>query len=112
MIMNRQATTDLDLVKDRLTFLHYKPEEIFLWGKIIQIHILGKYELIECHPWISRSKYDKEKVNFHGYIDGKDVSMYWNSLEEAIVGLIAYNRDGSNSQAAHFFMKMTEPHKK
>ena len=83
----------------------------FSWGRVIQRHEIGLYEVIEYHPWKETSgprtrpwPVDEEQTNFHGYIDGKDTHEAWLSLDEALVGMIVTRYVGLNAHsiAAHF----------
>lgn len=47
------------------------------------------------------------KTRWSIYINGHSISLSAASLDEALVAVIAYKRDGCNSQAAKFFMKAT-----
>ena len=84
--------------------------ERFPWGRIIDWHKLGEYDIAEYHPYDEKSNRDlflnRERVAFHGWIDGRDASSSWDTLERAIVGLIAIKRDGVNSQAGELFARM------
>jgi len=83
----------------------------FWLGRIVKWHKLGEYDIAEYHPRamdgarISKV-IDTDTTNFAGYIDGRDASHSWSTLEQAIVGLIAIRRDGPNSQAGTFFCRM------
>ncbi len=84
----------------------------FPWGPIQQIHTVGDFAIVEFLD--DRSKFDAEDswaghgdTMFHPYIDGRDTSRSYGSLESALVGAIAYRRRGPNSQAAEHFELMT-----
>lgn len=49
---------------------------------------------------------DETSVSFHGYLNGRDVSQGWPSLDEALAGLIAIKHEGPNSRAGDYFMRM------
>ena len=97
-----ERTTDLNKLKK---------DEPFTWGEIIGFYELGCYTIASYHPW----KYEgvqvfvgnpSDEIEYHAWIDGKDTSRGYSSLESAIVGTIAYKHDGNNSQAGEFFMRM------
>jgi len=104
-MMMTERTTNLDLLKSGTPFS---------WGEFSKIHTIGEYDIVEFHPFKRNgaritSQPDFGTVNFHGYLNGKDVSQSWRSIDAALVGLIAYNHDGANSQAGYYFMKMIDP---
>ncbi|KKL75033.1 hypothetical protein LCGC14_2058890 [marine sediment metagenome] len=84
----------------------------FTWGLVIDIHEVGEYAVVESHPWKveggigSTGEVDFDKRRYHYYTDGKDCSRSTDSLDGALVGCIAFKREGLNSQAAQYFMKM------
>ena len=84
----------------------------FTWGKVIEIHEIGEYSIIEYYSRDlngSGPPYNYESIpSFHGYINGKSTSRSYGSLDEALVGVIGYKHDGSNSQAAMYFMRMIQ----
>jgi hypothetical protein len=73
----------------------------FSWGEIINTHIIGEYVIFE-HTY----KGDHKEISFHPYINFKDTSHGYSTLDSAIVGAIAYKYDGANSMAAGYFSKM------
>jgi hypothetical protein len=82
----------------------------FPWGHVVADHQIGPYTLREYYPRVVdgvevTQMIDNSKTMFHGYIDGKDAHESWNSLEEAMVGLIVRRFLGANSSAvSHHFM--------
>ena len=92
--------------------MELKMNHPFTWGQVVNIHAIGEYSIVEYQPWktdgcrLKIGDVDFENYLFHGYIDGKCTSRSWESLDAALVGLIAYKRDGPNTQAGEFFMKM------
>ena len=98
-----QRTTDIEKLKNGLPFI---------WGKLIDIQTIGEYSIVYYHPWIVDNGNIKTgfpnlgKLFYHGYVLGKDTSNSWESLDEALVGCIAYNREGPNHKADFYFMKM------
>lgn len=86
----------------------------FTWGKVVAIHEVGEYQIVEYVPNQSSNVSDadyaerlaKHPTSFHPYIKGDDTSRSYHSLDEALVGVIAYRHDGLNSQAAGYFGKM------
>lgn len=81
--------------------------EGFPWGKIVIDHLVGPYIIREYHPH-KRSgatvlrEIDEAITQFHGYIDGKDTHESWNTLEDAMAGLIVRNIVGDNNGSINF----------
>lgn len=80
----------------------------FTWGRVLQIHEVGPYAIVE---------YDDEahpgSLHFHIYVDGRDTSHSAPSLDAALAAAIAYRREGANSRAAMYFMRMlAEPERR
>lgn len=79
----------------------------FSWGKVVDRHSIGPYELIEYHPRVvegSRvtNRIDETKTEFHGIIDGCDVHESWKTLDEALAGLIVRRALGPNSRDINY----------
>lgn len=102
----RYSYSQLDIVtKDNLEKATFEEkvkyiQKDFSWGEIVYTHIIGKYVIFEY-----KTKGEPE-TSFHPYINFKDISHSYNTLDQAIIGVIAYNYDGANSQAAGYFYKM------
>jgi hypothetical protein len=84
-----------------------KPElDMFTWGRVIAIHNIGEYRIIEhlerAHEGSSLTTEVSDVHCFH--VDGINISSY--SLDEALVSAISYKYTGPNSQAGYFFLKM------
>jgi hypothetical protein len=83
----------------------------FTWGEPIRLYEVGPYSILEFHPWerkngsISTGQPDKDSIEFHGWVDNRDTCMGFNTLDDALAGLICYRHDGPNSQAARYFMR-------
>ncbi len=84
----------------------------FTWGRLIKIHEIGEYSIVEFYPWITENSTvwsgtpDTTKKEFTTYVMGKDCGRGFLSLDAAIVGCIAYKHDGINTRADYYFMKM------
>lgn len=72
----------------------------FNMGRITDIHKIGEYQFIEYV-----SNLDNETA-YHGYINYHDVNASWETLDEALVGIIGIKYDGAGSKAAMYFMRM------
>ena len=83
----------------------------FAWGESIRLHEVGPYSILEFHPWKtmdSTSRIDQTDTHithFHGWINCKDTNMAFNTLDDALAGLIAYRHNGPYSTAGHYFMQ-------
>lgn len=85
----------------------------FTWGKLIAIHEIGRYSVVEYHPEIfkdcaSTGKTSRTKKQFHPYLDGHDLSEGHHSLESALAAAIAYNLEGCNHRADRYFITALE----
>jgi len=84
----------------------------FTWGEVVEIISMKNYSFVVYHPWKSNEcnvymhDPDYTRFQYNGYIDGKSISRGWNSLEAAMVGIVAYKLDGPNTKADRYFMKM------
>lgn len=82
----------------------------FPWGPIVATHQLGDYQFIEHLDRVfvnsCGTEQFKDTTSFSCYHKGRSLSMGASTLEGAIVSAIAYVRDGCNSQAARYFMRM------
>ena len=78
-------------------------EREFGWGPVVVVHEIGEYSIVESHPQIMErcigtGKYEPEKVSFHPYINGTDISRSFATLDYAIMGAIFYKVDGPNTR--------------
>jgi len=86
--------------------------EKFTWGIVIEELTIRQYTIVEYHPWkrdsctILTGKPDFEKKCYSTYLNGKDTCIEYDSLQSALVGLIAQEADGPNTKADLYFMKM------
>lgn len=84
----------------------------FVWGKVKEVHVVGDYQIIEYHPractesgHITRD-IDYDKTLFHPCIDWEDAHGSYISMDEALIGVIAYRAEGPNGRAAMYFCRM------
>jgi hypothetical protein len=82
----------------------------FPWGPIERVHEIGEYQIVEYHPQVFKNccgtgEYH-EYTHYHSYRDGKDCRTSYETLDEALIGVIACKYDGANSQAAAYFGRM------
>ena len=83
----------------------------FVWGQVIAVHSVGEYDIVEYVPNQSTNVADEDydpSPKFHSYIDSRDTSHSYSSLDAALVGAIAIKRDGINTRADSYFIKATE----
>ena len=96
-------TTDLDKLRQG---------EKFTWGELIAIHDIGDYSVVEYHSGkrdgirILVDVPDTDVTEYSCYLKGQYIGRGTDSLDSALATCIAYKRDGNNSRAAAFFMKM------
>lgn len=84
----------------------------FPWGPIDQVHEVGPYQIVEYRRDMSNfagSDYSEHgRVQFHPFIDGKDTSRSFDTLDAALVGAVAYRHEGPNGSADWYFMRMLD----
>lgn len=89
----------------------------FAWGPIVKVHEIGEYQIVEFlrdlsnfHLTGQANPYaDHGATQFHPYINGRDTGTYYRTLDSALVGCVAYKREGPNGRAADYFDRMTLP---
>jgi hypothetical protein len=79
----------------------------FPWGRVIEDETVGPYMVRSYHPTKSnggRREVDESVTLYHGYINGKDCSESWASIDEALAGLIVRNTLDMNHRSidTHF----------
>lgn len=80
----------------------------FVWGKVVKVLEIGLYTIILYYPYLKgREKGVAWATNrYHLYINGKDTSRTFQSLDQALVGAVAIQNDGINTRAHEYFYKM------
>lgn len=83
----------------------------FSWGPIIEQHQIGPYTILEyledTSTYDNASAWERHgRTLYHIYVDGKNTAVSATSLDSALAGAIAYRRDGANSHAGDYFMRM------
>lgn len=78
----------------------------FTWGFIIEHYEIGPYNIVKYEP---RTK-DKEgyELSFHGWVGGRSTGHSWNTLDRAILGVIAYKADGHGTKADVYMANMVD----
>ena len=82
----------------------------FPWGLVIKDHEIGPYTIREYHPRkvegvVVKNEINRDVVQYHGYIDGKDTHESWSTLEDAMAGMIVRKIIGLNaSQIGYHFV--------
>lgn len=89
----------------------------FPWGPIDRVHEIGDIQIVEYRRdlsnFISTSPSNPDPyaahghTEFHPFVNGNDTHTWFRSLDSAVVGAIAYKREGPNGQAAGYFNRMT-----
>ena len=86
----------------------------FPWGPIQAIHSISGIDVVEYlidmsnHAGNGPDGYaDHGATRYHPYIDGKDTSRSYDSLDSALVGAVAIRREGPNTRAAEYFDRIT-----
>lgn len=102
MMKSQKRTTDLNQLKNGAPYT---------WGEVVTIHEIGEYAIVESIDWASKKTEIMTGVigdttKYHPYVNEQNTNHSYSSLDEAIIGAIAYKYDGLNSQAAYFFSKM------
>jgi hypothetical protein len=96
-------TTDLALIKEG---------NPFCWGKSIHLYEVGEYAILSFYRWktdgctVLSGQPDKNKIDFHVWINGHDTSHSFDTLDEALVGAVALKHEGPNGKAHIYFKKM------
>ena len=79
----------------------------FTWGKLVKIHHIGDYDIVEYYPRVNgRTNTYEDDVMFHPFVNGRDTCHTMPTLDAAIVEAIAYKAEGPNSQATFYFCRM------
>lgn len=73
----------------------------FVWGRIIEVHSIGPYEIVEFRPGpIKGPALDENLREFHVFIAGKDASVAAPTLDLALLLAIAYVASAGNDPSA------------
>lgn len=84
--------------------------ESFTWGHVERIWVIGAYTIASFHPWkvigcsIQTGEPQMGLLHYHVWIDGKDCSESFDSLESAMAGAVAYAIEGAGHRADFYFM--------
>ena len=87
----REATHD-----EKIEFM--KSE--FSFGKVINIHCVGEYQIVEYKSKIN------DKTYYHGYINYRSIHMSYDSFDAALIGCIGHKYEGNDGKADIYFCKM------
>lgn len=102
----------------------YQGPLMFTWGKVIAVHSIGNYSIVEFAPRrasnVAKDDFDPSP-QFHPFIKSpttgqmEDTNRSYSSLDGALVGAIAYRTEwhntgnanvGANSKASIYFGRM------
>lgn len=79
----------------------------FVWGEVIDIIVAGEYQIVEYHPRdVGTQEIDPTKKRYSCYIDYASTGHGYCTLDEALVGVVAYKHEGPNGRADDYFCKM------
>ena len=80
----------------------------FGWGQILKVHEIGEYQIVEFDKFELNSVPRKTtgEIRFQPFINERDTSHTFDTLDEAIIFAIARNNEGLNGKAHDYFWKM------
>jgi len=87
--------------------IEYLKQE-FPWGEIIKVHTIGEYIIFEYISGYDFKNEGNTVIMFHAYMNYKNISRSYHSLDSCLIGTLAHKYDGANSQAATFFKRMVK----
>lgn len=70
----------------------------FTWGAIVEIIEIGKFTLVRYNPWqrdgsqVLTGEPDFKNAEFYGWIDDKPTHRSWGTIEEAMIGIVAFSK--------------------
>jgi hypothetical protein len=82
--------------------LRGKPER-YVWGKIVKIHDIGEYSIIESINTFGEQP--TMETEYHPYINEKNCMHGFTSMDAALAHAIAYKHDGCNTRADRYFLR-------
>ena len=74
----------------------------YTWGPIDGSYSVGPYDIL-------RYRTTDGYMLYHAFLDGEDTNHSFNTLDEAIAGVIAYRAEGPNCQAGKYFIRSLRP---
>jgi len=78
----------------------------FTWGKLVEIHHIGDYDIVEFHPRVSgRTGTYEAKALFHPFACGGDICESHLSLDVALIAAITHKATGG-TMGAPWIVKM------
>jgi hypothetical protein len=81
-------------------------------GALNKVHNVGDYQFVEYKEKDINSKKISDRLLYTSYYNGESLSRSYDSLEACMVGTIAIVKEGPNSHAGEYFMKMINVEKK
>ena len=82
----------------------------FTWGEVVSVHKVGVYEIVEFKPEVFKGGRGTGKhhdySHFHPYVNGRDISHSYPTMEQALIGAICYKYDGCNSDISRMVSRM------
>lgn len=72
------------------------------WGQIKKIHTISNIQIAEYF------NHEENTTCFHPYIDNRDLSVSYESLDKAIIGTLTIKYDGYNTHADNLIFRMLQ----
>ena len=89
-----EKTVKLTSFEEKIEFI----TKTFTWGRVVDVHTIGEYQFVA---------YIRDRnVLFSSFINFNSICHSEDSLDKALIGVIAHKVDGCNSRAAEYFTKM------
>lgn len=82
--------------------------ERFPWGRVIEDFEIGPYTIRKFIWKDIQNSEQSGTIGYSAYINGKDANRSYGTLQAAMIGVISYEAQGPNSQAAELFFRMIE----
>ena len=88
-----------------------KEIENFAWGKVVKVHSIGDIDIIEYFDRMRKGSTITKEIDyntkcFHPYLKGKDTNNSYESLDQAIIGVLCTKYEGANSRADGYIFSM------
>ena len=77
----KERTADLKIIRER--------PSLFVWGKIVKIHDVGRYTIVEHDDYPATNANRESERSFYVYVNGKDTHTSAPTMEQALLHAIA-----------------------
>jgi len=81
-------------------------------GVLNKVHNVGDYQFVEYKEKDFNNNKITDRLLYTSYYKGESLSRSYDSLEACMVGTIAIVKEGPNSRAGEYFMRMINSEKK